>query len=115
VGLATAAALTALTFVSLRPSSPDVAAERAALSRAMTRSSALEAALRSLRPERQSLPGDAAFVAAELQDRLSQLDVRLSAPTLTERSQAIELWQERAGVLSALVDVHRTRVAAASF
>lgn len=115
VGVATAAALAVLTFVTVRPRHPDVATERAALQREMTRSSALEQALKSLNPDRQALNGDAALVAAELNDRLSQLDIQLSSPSLRERSQAIELWRERAGVLSALVDVHSTRAAVASF
>ncbi len=113
-GLTTAAALTALTFLALRPPRSDAAAsERAALDRAMTRSQALEQALRALGPEHRALNGEAAYVAAELQDRLRQLDVEIAAPGLTRRDQALELWRERAGVLSALVDVHATRAAAA--
>ncbi len=112
-GLATAAALTALTFVALRPPQTDVAAERAELERAMTRSQALEQALKSLGPEHRALNGEAAFAAAELQDRLRQLDVEIASPDLQRRDQALNLWRERAGVLSALVDVHVTRAAAA--
>lgn len=115
VGIATAAALSGLTFLALRPATPDIAAERAALQRAVARSSALEQALAAMEPGSQALPGDAAMVAAELRDRLSQLDIQLASPDLKQRGAAIELWRERAGVLSALVDVHSTRVAAASF
>ena len=114
-GIATAAALSGLTFLALRPGTSDIAAERAALQRVMAQSSALEQALQAIGPGTHSMPAEAAMVAAELQDRLSQLDVRLASPQLTQRSQALELWRERAGVLSALVDVHSTRAAAASF
>lgn len=114
-GIATAAALSGLTFLALRPETGDVAAERAALQRAIAQSTALEQALQAIGPDRQSLNAEAALVAAELQDRLTQVDTRLAAPELTQRRQALELWQERAGVLSALVDVHSTRAAAASF
>lgn len=113
--LATAAALAGITFLALRPASPGAAASQAALDQAMARSQALEQALHALKPERQALSGDAALAVAELEDRLSQLDAELAVPGTWSREpgRVVELWRQRAGLLSALVDVHATRVAAA--
>jgi anti-sigma factor RsiW len=114
-GLAAAAALTGLTFVALRPAPVNAAAEQAALDRAMVRSQALEQTLRALGPESRALNGDAAQAIAELEDRLSSLDAKLGEPGAWRGSpgRAADLWQERNGVLGALVDVHATRVAMA--
>ena len=114
IGLAAAAALTGLTFVALRPRTDSVT-ERVALDRAMARSQALEQTLHSLTPENRALPGDAAQAVAELEDRLSRIDAQLGDPSAFRGNigRAADLWQQRAGVLSALVDVHVTRVAAA--
>lgn len=113
-GLAAAAALTALTFVALRPPA-DTASGQAALDRAMARSQALEQTLKALDPDYQALSGEAARAVAELEDRLTSIDARLGEPSAwTSRAgQAADLWQQRAGVLGALVDVHSTRLAAA--
>ncbi len=116
VGLATAAALTALTFVALRPQAGvSLAGERAALERAMTRSEVLEQTLKAVAPERRALAGDALRAAAELEDRLARIDAALAEPDGWQQQpdRVVTLWQERAGVLSALVDVHTTRVAMA--
>ncbi len=115
IGLTAAAALTALAFAALRPPPVDDAAERAALERAMAESQALEQTLQALSPERRALPGDAARVVAELQARISRLDAQLGRPEVWSGATArqLDLWRERAGLMSALVDVHATRVAAA--
>lgn len=115
-GLATAAALAALTFVALRPSPvTPLAAQEAALERAMTRSQVLEQQLRVLNRDRRALDAEAARAAAELESRLQQLDARLAEPEAwrSRPGDVAQLWDERAGLLSALVDVHITRVAAA--
>jgi len=116
VGLATAAALAALTFLALRPGTDSgPASERAALERAMARSEVLEQTLKAVEPERRALAGDALRAAADLEDRLARIDAALDEPDgWQERpDRVVDLWQERAGVLSALVDVHTTRVAMA--
>ena len=111
-GIVAAAALTGLTFVALQPRPVNVASERATLDRAMTRSQALEQTLKALGPDRQALSADAARVVAELEDRLSQIDAQLARPDAWQgQGSATGLWQERAGVLGALVDVHATRAA----
>jgi len=118
VGLATAAALTAVTFVAVRPAPSNAVAERAALARAMARSQTLEQALKAVRPDQRALNGDAAQAVAELQDQLSRIDAQLADPAAwkdRDGGRAVDLWQQRAGVLGALVDVHTTRAAMASF
>jgi len=114
-GLLAAAGLAALVFIAVRPAGGDKASEAAALDRAMARSQALEQTLSALSPETRALPGDAAAAVAELEDRLARIDARLNDPRSWQGNpgQAAQLWQERSGVLSALVDVHVTRVAQA--
>src|SRR5262249_55280983 len=73
VGLATAAALTAVTFVAVRPSNSTAVAERAALERAMARSQTMEQTLKAVDPDRRALTGEAAQAVAELQDQLSRI------------------------------------------
>ena len=118
VGLATAAALTAVTFMAVRPAPSSKATEQAALARAMARSQTLEQTLKAVRPEQRALTGDAAQAVAELEDQLSRIDVQLADPAAwrdRDGGRAVDLWQQRAGVLGALVDVHTTRAAMASF
>jgi hypothetical protein len=116
VGLATAAALTLLTVVALRPDgATGTAADGLALRGAMAQSAAMEQSLRELSPESRALPGSAAGVVADLEDRLSSIDAELSQPGTwrADPDRVVGLWQNRAGVLSALVDVYTTRVALA--
>lgn len=114
-GLVAAAGLAALVLIAVRPATGARASEAAALDRAMVRSQALEQTLNALSPETRALTGDAASAVAELEDRLARIDARLADPTAWQGNpgRAAELWQERSGVLSALVDVHVTRVAQA--
>ena len=114
-GMVAAAALTALTFVALRPATGHQAEDELALDRAMARSQALEQTLRALGPEQRALSGAAASVVVELQEKLSRIDNELGEPRVWRggSGRATELWQQRAGVLDALVDVHTTRAAMA--
>jgi hypothetical protein len=114
-GLVAAAGLAALVLIAVRPVGGDKASEAAALDRAMARSQAMEQTLNALSPETRALTGDAASAVAELEDRLARIDARLADPTAWQGNpgRAAQLWQERSGVLSALVDVHVTRVAQA--
>lgn len=118
VGLAAAAVLAAVTFVAVRPE-PGVPAAtvRAELDRAMLQSRAMEATLRALEPERRALPGAAAAVAADLQASLLELDVELNRPGTwqSQPGRVTDLWRQRTGILSALVDVHAGRATYASF
>ncbi len=115
-GIAAAVALTGVTFLAMQPrhAAEQEAAQQATLDRAMARSQALEQTLKSLNPSQQALNGDAARVVAQLQDELSRIDAQLAQPQVWKgNGQAADLWQDRAGVLGALVDVHLTRAAAA--
>ena len=117
MGVAAAAALAAVTFVAVRPAAPVVETDRAALDRAMLQSQTLEAALHALAPDGRVMTGAAASVAADLESRLSEVDVALGDPGAwrTQPARVVDLWQQRAGILSALVDVHATRATNASF
>lgn len=118
VGLAAAVVLAGVTFLAVRPE-PGVPAgvTRAALDRAMLQSRAMEAALEALEPEQRALPGAAARVAAKLNASLSDVDEALNQPDAwrSEPERVVELWRERTGILSALVDVHAGRATFASF
>lgn len=116
VGLATAAALTLLTVLALRPAGGSaMLADRTALQRAMAQSAVMEQSLHDLSPESRALPGDAAGAVASLEDRLSRIDAELAEPGAwrSDPDHVVGLWQRRTGVLSALVDVHTTRIALA--
>jgi len=115
VGVAAAAVLTGLTFAVLSPRTGTDAAARANLDKAMAQSQALEQTLRALEPENRALTASAASAVAALEDQLSSIDAQLGDPKVwrSGSTRAADLWQQRAGVLSALVDVHVTRVASA--
>ncbi len=68
----------------------------------------LERALRSMRPETRVLTGRIAGAVAALEDRLELLDVRFERARVQRlsREKVIVLWQERVGLMDALVNVH---------
>jgi len=113
-GVVAAAAVVALTFTVLRhPATP--APEDVALQKAMAESAAMEQMFQSLHPDRRALSGQAAGVVADLEDQLAQVDAALN-DTVAYRSNPVRvagLWKQRAGLLSALVDVHETRASVA--
>jgi hypothetical protein len=113
-GLVAAAAVVVLGFTVLRHSAPP-APEDVALQKAMAESAAMEQMFQSLHPDRRALSGQAAGVVADLEDQLSQVDAALN-DTAAYRSNPVRvagLWKQRAGLLSALVDVHQTRATVA--
>ena len=114
VGLAAAAALAGLLLVAVHGGTrADPLEAQVALKTAMARSQAMEQVLQGVDPDARALGGEAAGVVAELQRRLEELDARLGDPAewREEPSYQAALWNERAALLSALVDVHTTRVA----
>jgi hypothetical protein len=113
VGLAAAAMLGGLLLVAVQGTRPDPLQAQATLRTAMARSQAMEQALRGLDPDGRALDGSAAGVVANLQGRIEALDAKLGDPSAwrDEPQRQAEMWNERAGLLSALVDVHTTRVA----
>ena len=68
----------------------------------------LERAFRTMRPETRVLTGRIAGAVAALEDRLQLLDVRFEQARMQRlsREKVIVLWQERVGLMDALVNVH---------
>jgi len=112
--LVAAAAVVVLAFAVLRRPAP-AAPEDVALQQAMAESATMEQVFRSVHPDRRALTGQAAGVVAELEDQLSQVDAALNDTLAWSRDpgQVAALWKQRAGLLSALVDVHETRASLA--
>jgi hypothetical protein len=113
-GAVAAAAVVVLAFTVLRHSAPPPP-EDLALQKAMAESAAMEQMFQSLHPDRRALNGQAAGVVADLEDQLARVDAALN-DTTTWRSDPVRvagLWKQRAGLLSALVDVHQTRATVA--
>jgi hypothetical protein len=113
-GAVAAAAVVVLAFTVLRHSAPPPP-EDLALQKAMAESAAMEQMFQSLHPDRRALNGQAAGVVADLEDQLAQVDAALN-DTTSWRSDPVRvagLWKQRAGLLSALVDVHQTRATVA--
>jgi hypothetical protein len=83
------------------------------LTATMAESAALEQALQALRPDQRVTDAYTARVAASLEDRIADLDRRLSVAqatgTPTGDDELLGLWRERVGLMDALVDVHVTR------
>jgi len=113
-GALAAAAIAVLAFTLLRPSAK-VAPEDVALQKAMAESAAMEQMFESLHPDRRALSGQAASVVADLEDQLAQVDAALNDTSTWRGSpeRVAGLWKQRAGLLSALVDVHETRASVA--
>lgn len=95
------------------PAAPATSSEQE-LSSLMQRSRALEAAIGAYDPDARVLDGRTSRVASDLEDRIADVDRRLertelAAPPGTGGPDVMQLWQERVGLLDALVDVHVTR------
>jgi anti-sigma factor RsiW len=88
-----------------------VAAEQ--IHQAMEHSQALESALDQYDPDARVLDGRTAGIAQELEDRIARVDRELEMTELLEPqsrdTELLRLWNERVGLLDALVDVHVTR------
>lgn len=95
-----------------QPDAAAVVAEQQ-LERVMQQSQTLEAAIDAYGPEQRVVDGRTGLIAADLEDRIAEVDRRLQVVEL-ERQPApadmlLPLWKERVGLLDALVDVHVTR------
>lgn len=82
------------------------------LNETMARSRALEQAIGRLDPDTRVLDGQTARAVQELEDRIAAVDRQLEVNDLIDpeapSAQRLRLWQERVGLLDALVDVHLT-------
>lgn len=111
-GLAAAAtlALSVVGYDLVRPARLDASVQ---LETAMTRSQVLEQTLTAYRPESRVIDTRTAQVVIELEDRIAAVDARLARVASLDRdkrlAEQVSLWQERVGLMSALVDVHLSK------
>lgn len=96
-------------------SRPDTlsATATAAIDSAKAQSKVLEYTIQRYNPEGRVLDGQTAGIAAELEDRIAELDRRLERTQLMQEDsrdqELLQLWRQRVGLLDALVDVHVTK------
>ena len=80
---------------------------------AMTASQQLERALRQIKPDERVIDGRTAQVVIQLEDRIADLDAQLTDVAPLQRElrlqREVQLWQQRVGLMNALVDVHVTK------
>lgn len=113
-GLAMAASVLLAVMVT-DMSHPDQAqaATSVAIDSAKAQSRQLENAILQFDPESRVIDGRTARVAADLEDRIAELDRELQMTQMKEdvarEQQLLRLWRQRVGLLDALVDVHVTR------
>lgn len=112
-GIAVAAALGGLLLVAVQGTRPDALQAETTLRSAMARSQAMEQVLKGVDPDARALDGETAGAVLDLQRQLETIDSRLGDPDQwgNDAARQTQLWNERAGILSALVDVHTTHVA----
>ena len=108
------AATLALALLTKRPVLVPATGSQQELTSLQQRSRALEAAIGAYDPDGRVLDGRTSRVAADLEDRIADVDRRLertelAAPPGMNGPDVMQLWQERVGLLDALVDVHVTR------
>ena len=94
-------------------SRPDTLSATAAIDTAKAQSRALESTILRYNPEARVVDGRTARIAAELEDRIADLDQQLEVTQMREGQardlQLLQLWRERVNLLDALVDVHVTK------
>ena len=108
------AATLALALLMKRPVPAPSTGSQQELTSLQQRSRALEAAIGAYGPDSRVLDGRTSRVAADLEDRIADVDRRLertelAGPPGMNGPDVMQLWQERVGLLDALVDVHVTR------
>lgn len=112
IGLAAAASVAFAVVVGdlVRPPVLDASAQ---LRTAISRSQQLETKLREWNPDERVIDGRTAEVVIIIEERIAKVDARIAEAARLERAkrlvQEVELWQERVGLMDALVKVHVTR------
>ncbi len=111
VGLATAAA--AMLIVGhdmMHPANLDAEQQ---LQSAVAQSQQLEQTLHQWHPDQRVVDGHTAAVVAELENRIAQLDAQIDDAARLQTSERlpreVALWQQRVGLMNALIDVHLTK------
>lgn len=83
------------------------------IANAISRSQELEQTLHTWGPDARVMDGRMAMVVIEIEDRIADVDARLQEVARLERKERmtreVSLWQERVGLMNALVDVHLTK------
>lgn len=94
-------------------SRPDDLSATAAIDTAKAQSRALESTIQRYNPDVRVIDGRTARIAAELEDRIAELDRMLEITQMRDDQardvQLLRLWRVRVGLLDALVDVHVTK------
>lgn len=94
----------------VRPSRLDAEQQ---IATARSQSQQLEQKLHDWDPQSRVLNSRAAVMVMELEDRIADLDVRLTQTSESDRQLA--LWQQRVGLMNTLVEVHVTRASNVGF
>lgn len=112
VGMA-AAAILVLGVVGRNLMVPSTLDAEQRIASAISDSQQLEQTLRNWAPDSRVMDGRTALVVIEIEDRIAAVDAQLQVAARLRRQQRIErevsLWQERVGLMNALVDVHLTK------
>jgi hypothetical protein len=94
-------------------SHPDILSATAAIDTAKAQSEVLENTISRYNPDRRVIDGRTARIAADLENRIAELDRMLETTQMradeARDAKLLRLWRERVGLLDALVDVHVTR------
>jgi hypothetical protein len=79
----------------------------------MSQSQRLEQELNRWHPEQRMIDGHTAIVVIQLEKKIAELDAQLAAAADSKQPAPIEneikLWQQRVGLMNALVEVHLTK------
>lgn len=112
IGVAIAATLVLAVAGDHLISPPALDAEQQ-LETAMTRSQLLEQRLREWSSGSRVVDARTAMVVIQLEDRIAALDLELTKNLSRDQQERVErelaLWQQRVGLMNALVEVHVTR------
>ena len=79
----------------------------------MTRSQQLETELHAWNPDERVINGGTAIVVIQLENKIAAIDAEIAGTARLDQAVRIEselkLWQQRVGLMNALVDVHLTK------
>jgi hypothetical protein len=111
IGLAAAATLV-LTLIGRDLVHPKRLDAEQTLQNEMSQSRQLEQELNRWNPEQRMIDGHTAIVVIQLEKKIAELDAQLAAANNKQAApieSEIKLWQQRVGLMNALVEVHLTK------